>query len=64
MKDTYDEKLYAMVKDKEIEMIKFLNMYLSPNDLIRIGEDIVRIMPTKGDIAKIKMELLSEGYVL
>lgn len=56
--DKYDELICQMLKDKEYEMIKFINRYMSKKDINRIGEDIIRIMPCRGDIAKIKLDLL------
>ena len=54
----FDTLLEKMLKDKEQEMCDFLNRYLSDSERVRIGEDIVRIMPNKGDIAKIKLDIL------
>lgn len=56
----YDEKICQMLKDKENEMIEFINRYMSKKDINRIGEDIIRIMPCRGDIAKIKLDILIE----
>lgn len=61
--DEYDEKICQMLKDKEDEMIDFINRYMSKKDINRIGEDIVRIMPCRGDIAKIKLDILIERNV-
>jgi NADH:ubiquinone oxidoreductase subunit B-like Fe-S oxidoreductase len=47
-----------MLKDKEEEMIEFINRYMSKKDINRIGEDIIRIMPCRGDIAIIKLNIL------
>ena len=58
--DEYDEKICQMLKDKEDEMIEFINQYMSKKDMNRIGEDIIRIMPCRGDIAKIKLDLLTD----
>ena len=57
-KNKFDILLEKMLKDKEQEMCDFLNRYLSDSERVRIGEDIVRIMPNKGDIAKIKLDIL------
>jgi hypothetical protein len=57
--DEYDEKICQMLKDKEKEMTDFINQYLSKKDINRIGEDIIRIMPQRGDIAKIKLDMIS-----
>ena len=54
----YDELICQMLKDKEDEMIEFINKYMSKKDINRIGEDIIRIMPCRGDIAKIKLDLI------
>ena len=54
----YDELICQMLKDKEDEMIEFINRYMSKKDINRIGEDIIRIMPCRGDIAKIKLDLI------
>lgn len=54
----YDEKICQMLKDKEEEMIEFINRYMSKKDINRIGEDIIRIMPCRGDIAIIKLNIL------
>ena len=54
--DEYDEQICQMLKDKEDEMIEFINRYMSKKDINRIGEDIIRIMPCRGDVAKIKLE--------
>ena len=59
----YDEKICQMLKDKENEMVEFLNRYMSKKDINRIGEDIIRIMPCSGDIAKIKLDILIERNV-
>lgn len=61
--DEYDEMLCKMLKDKEDEMIEFINRYMSKKDINRIGEDIVRIMPCRGDIAKIKLDMLIKRNV-
>lgn len=61
--DEYDEKICQMLKDKENEMIEFINRYMSKKDINRIGEDIIRIMPCRGDIAKIKLDILIERNV-
>ena len=61
--DEYDEKICQMLKDKEYEMIEFINIYMSKKDINRIGEDIIRIMPCRGDIAKIKLDILTERNV-
>lgn len=61
--DGYDEKICQMLKDKENEMIEFINRYMSKKDINRIGEDIIRIMPCRGDIAKIKLDILIERNV-
>ena len=54
----YDELICQMLKDKEDEMTEFINRYMSKKDINRIGEDIIRIMPCRGDIAKIKLDLI------
>ncbi len=54
----YDELICQMLKDKEDEMIEFINRYMSKKDINRICEDIIRIMPCRGDIAKIKLDLI------
>jgi hypothetical protein len=59
--DEYDEKICQMLKNKEDEMLEFINRYMSKTDINRIGEDIIRIMPCRGDIAKIKLDILIEG---
>ena len=56
----YDELICQMLKDKEDEMIEFINRYMSKKDINRIGEDIIRIMPCRGDIAKIKLDLMAK----
>jgi hypothetical protein len=56
--DQYDEEICKMLKEKEEEMIEFINNYMSKKDINRIGDDIVRIMPCRGDIAKIKLDLI------
>ena len=61
--DEYDELICKMLKDKEDEMVEFINRYMSKKDLNRIGEDIIRIMPCRGDIAKIKLDLLVKRNV-
>ena len=61
--DKYDEKICQMLKDKKDEMVEFLNRYMSKEDINRIGEDIIRIMPCRGDIAKIKLDILIERNV-
>lgn len=54
--DDYDEQICKMLKDKEDEMIEFLKKYLSQKEMDRIGDDIIRIMPCRGDVAKIKLD--------
>ena len=49
-----------MLDKKELEMCNFLNAHLSDLDRRRIGEDIIRIMPNRGDIAQIQITLLSK----
>ena len=61
--DEYDEKICQMLKDKEDEMIEFINRYMSKKDINRIGEDIIRIMPCRGDIARIKLDIIIERNV-
>ena len=61
--DEYDERICQMLKDKEDEMLEFINRYMSKKDINRIGEDIIRIMPCRGDIAKIKLDIIIEGNV-
>ena len=61
--DKYDEKICQMLKDKKDEMVEFINRYMSKKDINRIGEDIIRIMPCRGDIAKIKLDILIERNV-
>jgi hypothetical protein len=55
-----DNRIISLLESKEQEMVEFLNRYLSKSERTRIGEDIVRIMPNKGDIAKIKLDILIE----
>jgi hypothetical protein len=50
--DNYDEMICKMLKDKEDEMLEFINRYMSKRDINRIGDDIIRIMPCRG-IARI-----------
>ena len=61
--DEYDEKICQMLKDKEDEMLEFINRYMSKKDINRIGEDIIRIMPCRGDIAKIKLDIIIEQNI-
>ncbi len=61
--DEYDELICQMLKDKEYEMLEFINRYMSKKDINRIGEDIIRIMPCRGDIAKIKLDMIIERNV-
>lgn len=49
------EPINDLLANKRNEMVGFLNDYLSPADMSRIGHDIVRIMPDEGDIAKIQI---------
>jgi hypothetical protein len=58
--DEYDELICQMLKDKECEMLEFINRYMSKKDINRIGEDIIRIMPCRGDVAKIKLDMIIE----
>jgi hypothetical protein len=46
--DNYDEMICKMLKDKEDEMLEFINRYMSKKDINRIGDDIIRIMPCRG----------------
>lgn len=57
--EKYNKLICDMLEKKELEMCVFLNRYMSQEERNRIGEDIVRIMPNKGDIAMIKMEILT-----
>lgn len=60
--EKYNKLILEMLDKKTLEMCEFLNKYMTQDERNRIGEDIVRIMPNKGDIAMIKMEILtSEG---
>ena len=61
--DEYDEKICQMLKDKEDEMLEFINRYMYKKDINRIGEDIIRIMPCRGDIAKIKLDIIIEQNI-
>jgi hypothetical protein len=61
--DEYDELICQMLKDKEYEMLEFINRYMSKKDINRIGEDVIRIMPCRGDIAKIKLDMIIERNV-
>jgi hypothetical protein len=61
--DEYDELICQMLKDKEDEMLEFINRYMSKKDINRIGEDVIRIMPCRGDIAKIKLDMIIERNV-
>ena len=61
--DNYDEMICKMLKDKEDEMLEFINRYMSKKDINRIGDDIIRIMPCRGDIVKIKLDIIIERYV-
>jgi hypothetical protein len=58
--DEYDELICQMLKDKEEEMIKFITNYMSKEDINRIGDDIIRIMPSRSDIVKIKLDLINQ----
>jgi len=57
--EKYNKLIVDMLEKKELEMCEFLNRYMSQDERNRIGEDIVRIMPNCADIAKIKIELIS-----
>jgi hypothetical protein len=60
--EKYNKLILEMLDKKTLEMCEFLNKYMTQDERNRIGEDIVRIMPNKGDIAMIKMDILtSEG---
>ncbi len=48
-----------MLKSKMKEMSDFLNQYMSQDERNRIGEDIMRIMPSEADLAKVEMEILA-----
>lgn len=50
-----NNQIIEMLEAKQKEMIDFLNQHLSDADRQRIGEDIIRIMPNAGDIAKIQI---------
>ena len=52
------EKVIKMLNNKLEEMTEFLNTYLSQEERNRFGEDIIRIMPNEGDIAKLEYQEL------
>jgi hypothetical protein len=57
----FKKSVESLLEDKENEMISFLTETLSPNEWAIIGEEVLRIMPDKGDIAKIIFEDLAEN---
>jgi hypothetical protein len=57
--EKYNKLILEMLDKKTLEMCEFLNKYMTQDERNRIGEDIVRIMPNKGDIAMIKMDILT-----
>ncbi len=56
-----EEEILIMLERKQKEMCEFLNEYMTQKERNRIGEDIVRIMPNKGDVAMIKMILMDKS---
>ena len=57
--EKYNKLILELLDKKELEMCEFLNKYMTQDERNRMGEDIVRIMPNKGDIAMIKMKILT-----
>lgn len=56
-----EQEILVLLEKKQEEMCDFLNKYMTLEERNRIGDDIVRIMPNKGDVSMIKMKLMDRS---
>jgi hypothetical protein len=56
--EEYDLQIIKMLEEKQKEMIDFIAIYMSLEERNRIGHDIIDIMPSRADIATIKLDNL------
>jgi|TARA_R110000782_G_scaffold164346_5_gene256386 hypothetical protein len=54
--EEYDLQIIKMLEDKKKQMMDFIAIYMPLEEQIRIGHDIIDIMPNQGDIAIIKLD--------
>jgi len=55
---TYDQAVTDLLIEKEEKLVEFLKRYMTPKERNRIGEDIIRILASPGDLAKIKIDIM------